>query len=359
MTAASSVPAPRSGRTWRESGEAGCAAGWKRHCLPLLVFSWVGVGCAPAVTSGGAAALQPPSAVPAPASTSTFGTPSYRGLDAQGAWADDALLARLSRRRVVCLGERHPVRNDHLVQADVVRLLSTLSRQREETLAVGFEMFQLPAQDILDRYAQGRASEAELLSESEYEERWGFDFELYRPILEAAQAGGAALLALNAPREWTRTVARKGLEQTAPELREQFPELVLDDREHQEFFQRAMAHHPHSAHSGHGPHVANTGFYAAQVLWDETMAEHAAAWLHESGERARLVIIAGAGHCHRSAIPRRLARRLREPVLAVRIVNEEELRQSSAPADSQFDLLLITEAGASSGEPPTVRSAPH
>ncbi len=342
MNAASNILTKQKPRRklWGERGGTAQAASVVRYGLLL---SWLGIGCAPAVVSGEAAAPQAPSTVAAPPSSLKLDTPSYRGLDAQGAWEGDALFSRLNRHRVVCLGERHPVATDHLVQADVVRRLLASSKQRGGELAVGFEMFQLPAQAVLDRYAQGQASEAELLSESEYQQRWGFDFDLYRPILEAAQAGGAALIALNAPREWTRSVARQGLEQTDPELREQFPELHLDDREHQEFFERAMAHHPHGAHAGHGAHAANSGFYAAQVLWDETMAERAAQWLHEAGEAARLVIIAGAGHCHRSAIPRRLARRLREPVLAVRIVNEGELRRSAAPADSQFDLLLIAD----------------
>lgn len=337
MTAASELQLRRRGGVdWR----ARLARIW-RHGGPLLLFGCLGFGCAAPVTHGaGAREPRPPAA--SADQPSVDEAPDYRGLDAQGAWEGDALLERLGRRRVVCLGERHPVAADHLVQADVIRRLAEASRQRGETFAVGFEMFQLPAQPVLERYGQGLASESELLSQSEYEQRWGFDFDLYRPVLEAARAADAALLALNAPREWTRSVARQGLKRIDPAVRRQFPELNLSDSQHQQFFQRAMAHHPHGSHGNPSSSMVDANFYAAQVLWDETMAERAAQWLADADKSARLVIVAGAGHCHRSAIPRRLERRLREPVLGVRILNAGALRQHTAPADTEFDLLLVT-----------------
>ena len=54
-------------------------------------------------------------------------------------------------------------------------------------------------------------------------------------------------------------------------------------------------------------HGTGERFYAAQVIWDETMAEGAAAWLDDA--RQQVMVIAGNGHCHQSAIPSRVARR--------------------------------------------------
>jgi uncharacterized iron-regulated protein len=93
-------------------------------------------------------------------------------------------------------------------------------------------------------------------------------------------------------------------------------------------------------------------YYAAQVAWDETMAETASQWFlaaEKAGQRARLLIFAGGGHCHDSAIPRRLARRTGREVLSVRPRTENELDsrrkpgdQLSVPTDQEFDLVLVS-----------------
>lgn len=61
--------------------------------------------------------------------------------------------------------------------------------------------------------------------------------------------------------------------------------------------------------------------YPVQVLWDETMADTASKWLNADSER-RLVILAGHGHCHDSAIVRRMMRRGIEKVVSVKPVVE-------------------------------------
>ncbi|HHH11757.1 MAG TPA: hypothetical protein ENK23_06770, partial [Sorangium sp.] len=50
-------------------------------------------------------------------------------------------------------------------------------------------------------------------------------------------------------------------------------------------------------------------FYAAQVIWDESMARVSSIWLQQH-PRGRLLVLAGNGHCHHSAIVGRVKRRL-------------------------------------------------
>ena len=59
--------------------------------------------------------------------------------------------------------------------------------------------------------------------------------------------------------------------------------------------------------------------YTVQVIWDETMADTAATWLaaHPDGH---MVILAGNGHCHDSAIVGRLQRRGVAAVVSLRSV---------------------------------------
>jgi uncharacterized iron-regulated protein len=60
--------------------------------------------------------------------------------------------------------------------------------------------------------------------------------------------------------------------------------------------------------------------YAAQVVWDESMAEASATWLSERHPARQLVIMAGNMHCHDSAIPARIRRRMKMGATVVSVV---------------------------------------
>jgi uncharacterized iron-regulated protein len=203
-----------------------------------------------------------------------------------------------------------------------------------EPFAVGFEMFQAPYQPALTSFVTGDASEAQFLEGSQYRERWGFDFALYRPLLEAARAQRLSALALNAPRELTRKISRNGLASLDAAERTQLPELDLSNPEHRAYFDAAMQGHPMPEGA---PRMED--MYAVQVVWDETMAENAARWLGTAGPGSRLVIFAGSGHCHQSAIPGRLGRRLNEPVLSTTAVLASKLGELEAR--ERYDWLLV------------------
>jgi uncharacterized iron-regulated protein len=256
------------------------------------------------------------------------------------AWAagdqlDEAeLWRRLGATRAVCFGERHDNPGDHYAELRALENASEQAQRDGTPLGVGFEMFQRPFQSALSSYAQGRSSEDDLLRDSEYQKRWGFDYSLYRPLLERVRAAGLAAIALNAPKELSRRVAREGLDGLDAESRAGLPELVLDDAEHRAYFDRAMGDHPMPA----GAPKADD-MYAAQVLWDETMAESAASWLEGQPEGARVLVFAGGGHCHRHAIPARFTRRTGEAMLSVLPLRESELEGEAEKA--LYDLIVL------------------
>lgn len=208
----------------------------------------------------------------------------------------------LSRFDAVCVGELHDNPHHHYAQLAVVEGLWPRARHAGRALGIGFEMFQRPFQRALNRYADGTIDEAELLEETEWEERWGHPFAYYRPLVQLARTAGLRLVALNAPRELTRKVAREGLSSLDAKERSTLPVLDFGNAEHRKAFDAAMADHP----KGQGD-LEN--YYAAQVLWDETMAQTAAGWLQERAPARQLVIVAGRAHCQNSAIPSRIERR--------------------------------------------------
>ena len=218
----------------------------------------------------------------------------------------DALVERLHAARYVIIGETHTERWHHETQLVIWRALQ--ARQEGLPVHLGMEMFQSPFQEVLSDYVGGRISEQAMLEQTEYMDRWRFDPSLYSPLWRHAHQSHVALLALNAPRELTRAVARSGIEGLEDQaLRAQLPgQLWLDDQGHRGWMRQIFAQH-----GGQMDDATFERFYQAQVTWDETMAERAFTFMQQRPAHERLVIVAGSGHVlNRYGIPSRIERRI-------------------------------------------------
>jgi uncharacterized iron-regulated protein len=256
-----------------------------------------------------------------------------RNVDGQDL-AEKQLFDELSHYDVLCLGEEHDAPRDHFAELAVIEALARRARVSGRALGVGFEMFQTPYGDALRAYQRGRLDDAGLRKKTQYDDRWGFPYAYYRPLLAYGRAFGLTLRALNAPRELTHAVAQKGLAGLNPKQRRQLPDLDLDDTAHRARFDRLMANHPG------GSELDPEKFYAAQVVWDETMAENAAGWVAARAPQRQLVVLAGSAHCRREAIPARVERRVTTRVANVRL-------SASSPDDSDgFNYTLLFDASA-------------
>ena len=259
----------------------------------------------------------------------------------------------LARADAICVGESHPNPHHHWAQLHVLEQIAARG-QGGTGLALGMEMFQRPFQGVLDDFVSGRIHEAELLARTGWKQRWGYDFALYRPIVHLAVDSGMVLLALNVAKELRKKLVRVGVEGLSPDERGRLPEMDLDDAAHKAWFDGVMAEmggaHAH-AHAAHGTgeddvdpeEVAERArrIYAAQVLWDETMAETAARWL-AAGQGHRVVILAGSGHCHDSAIVSRLRRRGVAQVISVTpVVDDGEGSVAAELAQPITDYLFV------------------
>jgi hypothetical protein len=165
------------------------------------------------------------------------------------------------------------------------------------------EFFQEPFQPHLDRYVAGEIGEKALLKDTQYYERWRYDFRHYRDILAYAQEQGIPLVALNAPTELVGKVSRGGLSALSLEERRRLPaDLRPPDAAYEERLRPAFEMH------GQLSAERLRRFAEVQMLWDEHMARVARDYLDANPGKA-LVILAGSGHvAHRDAIPGRLTR---------------------------------------------------
>ena len=274
--------------------------------VAVVVLLWA-AGCVTTQErSTGPAPWRRPERVIDPA-TVVVDTPRFDG-DAAYAYFDgnsgaalsfDEVLARARVAQVVVVGEQHDQAVHHELQRRVVAALAA----PDARLAVGFEMLSWGYQGALDRLARGELDADAFAAEIDWKKAWGFPFELYRPIFVAAAAGGARMVALNAPRELVRATRQKGLAGLSAEELQRLPELDVGDALHRKWF--------HGIFSGGGHEVSPSeveAFYVAQVVWDESMADRAARALDDGAEQ--VIVLAGVGHVARGrGIPQRIERR--------------------------------------------------
>lgn len=243
--------------------------------------------------------------------TAPEGRPEYDGPEvvlSDGVWdfrdgvsklGEPEFLQTLSEYDFIVLGESHDSVEDHAMQARVYSGLIELGARP----ALGMEMFQRPFQPVLDAYVAGEVDEAQMLAESEYEVRWGFDPTFYSPLWQAARAAGVPVVALNVRRELTKRVSAVGVDGLSETERADLPELVFGPQAYRNWLGQVFA-----AHGMSTTDARFERFFQAQVLWDETMADSAVrAW----SEQQPVVIIVGRGHVERGwGIPSRIKRRL-------------------------------------------------
>jgi uncharacterized iron-regulated protein len=234
-----------------------------------------------------------------------------------------AIMEQLADKRVVYVGESHTRNEDHLLQLRVIRALFA----QNPKLAIGMEMFSREAQPVLDRYVAGELSEREFLKQSGYFSKWGFDYRLYRGIINFARRHKLPIMALNLEKEIVSKVFKQGASAlTAEELAK-----IPTDRDLTIPGYRQRITEVFAMHGQHGKPEQANGFFQAQALWDETMAESVTSFL-TAHPKTRMAVLAGQGHTDKAtAIPPRVARRMPSIRQAVILNSEaEELDQAEA-----------------------------
>ncbi len=209
----------------------------------------------------------------------------------------ERIIDNIADKPVIFVGERHSNYEDHVAELDIVMGLHREGRK----FAIGMEMFQRPFQKAIDEFMSGAIGERDFLKKSEYFKRWGFDYSLYREVLEFAKAKKIPVVALNLRSEIVDKVAKEGLDSLSPEQMKEIPhDMDMSDAEYKKRLQEIFKEHP----SG----TTFDNFYQSQILWDETMAHSAAQYLKEHPD-SQLVVLAGEEHImYDSGIPQRLKR---------------------------------------------------
>jgi len=251
---------------------------------------------------------------------------SFDAVSLDAALPLEKLAAQLATKRVVFIGEIHDRYDHHLNQLEIIRRLYEL----DPNMAIGVEYFQQPFQPQVDDYIDGRTPENEFLRATEYYQRWRYDYRLYAPIFRYAREQRIPVCALNVPAALTSAVGKVGIAGLSEKQRASLPrEIEPADEVYKNRLREAFEAHPALGSD------AFNHFVEAQLVWDEGMAESAAAYLNANRGR-RLVILAGAGHvAFGSGIPKRLERRT-NATYAIVLSSGEEIEPRMA------DYLLLS-----------------
>lgn len=208
---------------------------------------------------------------------------------------------KLAAKRVIYVGEVHDQPAHHLNQLELIKAVHA----RHQDIAIGMEFFQRPFQEHLDAYIKGEISEAQMLNNTEYFNRWRIDYRQYQPVLRYARNYGIPLVALDVSTELRIKAGRNGLDSFSDEEKASIPaEMDQDNEQYREYIREAFD----QLHKM--PEERFETFLQAQILREETMAESVVQHL-EAHPGRKMVVLAGFGHfIYGHGIPDRVQRRL-------------------------------------------------
>jgi uncharacterized iron-regulated protein len=184
---------------------------------------------------------------------------------------------------VMYVGERHDDPVDHRYELEIVRGLL----KRKIKFAIGWEMFDTTQQPTIDAWASRAISLDGMLAETDFEKHWGIYSPVYKQILQMAGKGGVPNLALNAPPELPRKVARG--EPLTAEERAMIPTGFTTTGQGYQNFVAMMGGHPGMKETD------KRRFFKAQSVWEQTMATRILEFKARN-PNILLVVLTGRGH---------------------------------------------------------------
>ena len=199
-----------------------------------------------------------------------------------GQWGA-ALWQAVAKANIIYVGETHDRPGDHAYELRLVREMI----RRRIAFAIGWEMFDQTQQPLLDAWDRGAISLQQLFRDTGFDRAWAVYSPIYSKILKTAQRSARTNVALNATPALVRKVAHG--QSLSHRQRAQLPRGFTTSEASYRNFVSLMGKHP-DLPAGH-----LRSFFAAQNVWDQTMADRILQFNRlQSG--AKLVVLAGRGH---------------------------------------------------------------
>jgi len=237
---------------------------------------------------------------------------------------EERLFSILEGRPVIFLGEVHSNPTHHMVHERILKAL--VSRYGVVNLAM--EALPRKAQAIIDRFVEGKIPEAEFLKQVQWDHVWGFDYGLYRPVVDLVISSNGRVWGIGADLDAIKRIARSGMQDLKEDLISPLGVYPGPSsyRDSVKATYEALGQHRQIGPFEH--------FFLAQLARDELMAENLKnAFL---ADPKRTVVIAGNQHIvNYWGIPFRFLRRLGLPI-ATLVVYSDSQREVLRPYLNEF-----------------------
>ncbi|MDA0155024.1 ChaN family lipoprotein [Vibrio sp. Makdt] len=236
----------------------------------------------------------------------------------------NALPQELLDADVILIGEWHTHSAIHRFQTDFLK-----ARQNTgSNIALSMEQFTREHQDTLNQYLNDEIGEQVLISQAAAWPNYESD---YRALVEFAKANDLDVIAANAPKPFVQCIGRKGLpylEQLSSEQRDWVAtEVNIGDSPYKDKFMSSMHH---------GTPEQTEKQFAAQVTWDETMAESIVDYLATNPDK-QVIHVAGKFHTE-GGLGTAASISRRNPDLRVAIITPVDVLSSDS-SDYQLQVL--------------------
>ncbi len=208
----------------------------------------------------------------------------------------DSVVSHVQPGGVLIISEQHGNQKHYAHQKLALQALAKTTRC---VVSVGLEFLAWTHQSAIADYFHGTLSETDFLKAAE----WGGNpFVDYRDQALFPRSTGGELIGINAPKVLTSTISKKGLASLTPELNDLMPPVFeLGSQAYRERFNSIMG--------GHVPAAALDRYFAAQSVWDDSMAWQSAEFLRSNPSHCLVVIVGDFHAAWGGGLPARLAAR--------------------------------------------------
>jgi uncharacterized iron-regulated protein len=204
------------------------------------------------------------------------------------------VLDQIKPGTILVVGEMHGLKPVHDQQMSILQGL----RDRGLTVSTGMEFFNYTDQSLIQSFRSGDISQADFKKAI----NWGaMDFSLYGPQLLFGDGG----IGLNMPRSVTSTISKNGLAALSPEQQALMPpNFELGNDGYKRRFLEAMG--------GHMAPEKFANYFAAQSVWDETMAWQALEFMKKNKDHVFVIIVGEFHVAYGGGLPDRLQSRMNQ-----------------------------------------------
>ena len=239
----------------------------------------------------------------------------------------DELVKSVQKADVILVGEWHTHSGIHRFQTE---LLQRLLKQHM-TIALSMEQFSRDHQSAINNYLEGKIGEQTLITQTEAWPNYPSD---YRPLVELAKQHQSDIIAANAPKKVVRCVGQLGLDylNTLTPTQRSFvaKSINTDSSPYKNVFMESMHH---------GDEEQTERQYAAQISWDETMAESIVNYL-DTNPTSKVMHIAGSFHVQQGlGIKSSILKR--NPTLNVVVITPKSIAELSPQSGKDYQLAVL------------------